>query len=49
MRQIQFMKFLSNIFPWYYIPKQCEDIKNNTPFLNHTFFKMDKYPRLLCF
>jgi hypothetical protein len=32
-------EFLSNIFPWYYIPKQCEDIKNNTPFLSHTFFQ----------
>jgi len=31
--------FLSNIFPWYYIPKQCEEGKKDTPFLSHNFFK----------
>ena len=30
--------FLSDIFPWYYLPTMCK-FKNDTPFLSHTFFK----------
>jgi len=31
--------FLSNTFPWYYIPKQVPAGKKDTPFLSHTFFQ----------
>ena len=31
--------FLSNSFPWYYIPNQCDYNKEDTPFLSHNFFK----------
>ena len=31
--------FLSNNFPWYYISKQCEHSKKDTPFFSHTFFQ----------
>tara|TARA_R100001132_G_C3209825_1_gene53288 strand:+ start:34 stop:516 length:483 start_codon:yes stop_codon:yes gene_type:complete len=34
--------FLSNTFPWYYISKQCDYGKKDTPFLSHTFFKNEQ-------